>query len=299
MLPKQLAIVGAGQLGCGIGDLSCRHAFERVYLADACPEALDRAIKNITKSLKKSVNKGLLTDEDANAALSRLQTTTHLEELHEADFVVEAVPEDELLKKSIFSSLDMICKPDAILSSNTSSISITRLGAATRRPEKVIGMHFMNPPLLMKLLEVIGGKATDQETFDRAQALALQLNKTVCFSADRPGFIINRLLMPMVNEAFFTLMEGVASADDIDLGMKLGTNIPMGPLALADFIGLDTCLNIMKVLHSGLGEDKYRPCPLLVQYVDAGWHGVKSGRGVYLYPDGGKHSSPIAGAPLR
>lgn len=292
LLPRVLGIVGAGQLGTGVADLAARHSFERIVVHDVNPTALTKAQESLTKRLRRAVAAGQAQSEQVNASLARLEFSSHLEALDTADFVIEAVHEDEGLKRDIFHRLDRICQPSTILSSNTSSISITRLAAATARPENVIGMHFMNPPVVTDMLEIVGGKATSAAVYERAQVLALHLNKTVCFSADRPGFIVNRILMPMINEAFFALMEGVASAEDIDLAMKKGTHQHMGPLHLADYIGLDTCLNIMRVLHSGLGEDKYRPCPMLVQLVDAGWLGVKSGRGVFIYPNG-KHTSAV------
>ena len=218
----------------------------------------------------------------------RVVATAALEDLGAVDFVVEAIVEDEGVKRDVFGRLDAIAPPHAILASNTSSISITRIAAATRRPEQVVGMHFMNPPPLMRLVELIRGMTTSDGTFGVARDLAHAMGKTVCVSEDRPGFIVNRVLMPMINEAFYALMEGVGTAEDIDAGMKLGTNQPMGPLTLADFIGLDTCLAIMRVLHDGLGDSKYRPCPLLVQFVDAGWHGRKAGRGVYRYDEPGR-----------
>eukprot|EP00892_Ulva_mutabilis_P010309 jgi/Ulvmu1/7650/UM038_0079.1 len=293
LLPRAFGIVGAGQLGTGVADLAARHGFERIIVHDVNENALIKARENLTRSLRRAVASGKSDKELVTASLSRLEFVSRLDALETADFVVEAVHEDESLKKDVFRQLDRICQPSAILSSNTSSISITRLAAATARPENVIGMHFMNPPVITDMLEIVGGKATSAAVYERAQVLALHLNKTVCFSADRPGFIVNRILMPMINEAFFALMEGVASAEDIDLAMKKGTHQHMGPLHLADYIGLDTCLNIMRVLHSGLGEDKYRPCPMLVQLVDAGWLGVKAGRGVFLYPDG-KHTSAVS-----
>ncbi|MCO5579215.1 hypothetical protein L7F22_033069 [Adiantum nelumboides] len=222
--------------------------------------------------------------DQMDESIALIKPTTSLEHLEPVDFVVEAVAEDESLKRRIFAQLDKIVKPSAVLASNTSSISITRLANETKRPNQVIGMHFMNPPPVMKLVEVVRGLATEDSVFETTKALAERFGKTVSCSKDYPGFIVNRILMPMINEAFYALMEGVGTADDIDNGMKLGTNHPMGPLALADFIGLDTCLSIMQVLYQGLGDTKYRPCPLLVQYVDAGWLGKKTGRGVYQHP---------------
>lgn len=254
-----------------------------VILSDVSHQALNRALDTIASSLSRHVRKGLLTQEIADKAISRVKVTTELTDMSQADMVIEAIAESEELKKSVFATLDQTVGPETILASNTSSISITRLATATARPGQVIGMHFMNPPPVMKLVEIVRGIATSDEVYETTKDLAVRMGKTVCCSKDFPGFIVNRILMPMINEAFFALQEGIASAEDIDVGMKLGTNQPMGPLTLADFIGLDTCLAIMKVLHSGLGDTKYRPCPLLIQYVDAGWLGRKSGRGVYVY----------------
>ncbi|RMG19677.1 MAG: 3-hydroxybutyryl-CoA dehydrogenase [Deltaproteobacteria bacterium] len=282
MTVKRLGIVGAGQMGSGIAQVAATSGIE-VILVDLSDEVLDRARKGIEKRLARAVEKGRHSPEEKEAALGRIQTAVARHALAECDFVVEAVVENEAVKKEIFADLDRICRKDAILASNTSSISITRLAAATRRPGQVIGMHFMNPVPVMKLVEVIRGIATTDETHAATRALAETMGKTCVDAKDYPGFIINRILLPMINEAFYALMEGVASAEDIDAGMKLGTNQPMGPLTLADFIGLDTCLSIMEVLHEGLGDAKYRPCPLLRQYVDAGWLGRKTGRGVYTY----------------
>ncbi|CAM6098361.1 unnamed protein product [Calypogeia fissa] len=277
-----IGVVGAGQMGAGIAQVAAA-AKLRVVLADIDNSALGRGLKSISSSLGRFVSKGSLSQEEADETLARVKTTTTLSDLHDADLVIEAVSENEDLKKRIFGELDRVVKPSGILASNTSSISITRIASYTQRPLQVVGMHFMNPPPLMKLVEIIRGLQTDDAVFECVCRLAERLGKTVTCSRDYPGFVVNRILMPMVNEAFYVLQEGVASAEDIDMGMKLGTNQPMGPLTLADFIGLDTCLSIMRVLHSGLGDSKYRPCPLLVRYVDAGWLGRKSGRGVYSY----------------
>ena len=222
--------------------------------------------------------------EEAEATIARVRTTTRLQEMHDADVVIEAVAEDEGVKKSIFRELDKVVKPGAILASNTSSISITRLAASTQRPKQVIGMHWMNPPPVMKLVEIVRGRATEDGVYGTIKGLAERCGKEVSEARDYPGFIVNRVLMPMINEAFACVMEGVATAEDVDRGMQQGTNQAMGPLALADLIGLDTCLAIMRTLQHGLGDAKFRPCPLLVQYVDAGWLGRKTGRGVYCYP---------------
>ena len=269
-------------MGAGIAQLAAMHGV-KVIMQDTQQAALDKGLEGINKSLSRFVKKGLISEGEAKGAVSGISATTDMKSFEGVDFVVEAVSESEDLKKSIFGSLDKITPSSAVLASNTSSISITRIAQATSRPEKVVGMHFMNPPPIMKLVELIKGMQTSDETFLQAQHFAEAVGKTVCRSEDRPGFIVNRVLMPMINEAFYTLMEGVATPEDIDIGMKLGTNQPMGPLTLADFIGLDTCLAIMQVLHQGLGDSKYRPCPLLVQHVDAGWLGKKVGRGVYEY----------------
>lgn len=283
LLPRVLGVVGAGQMGAGIAQVAAVAGLD-VLLMDTSRRALERAQGAITGSLHRAVEMERLTEEQAQAALARIQPQDYLETLCDVDFVIEAVRESEDIKRSIFARLDKIVQPDAILATNTSSISITRIGAATSRPHAVVGMHFMNPVPRMKLVEIIRGMATSDQTHETTRALAAHFGKTVSVSIDRPGFIINRLLMPMINEAFFTLMEGVATAEDIDRAMKQGTNHPMGPLAVADLIGLDTCVAIMRVLHGGFGDSKYRPCPLLVQYVDAGWWGKKVGKGVYEYP---------------
>eukprot|EP00250_Pteridium_aquilinum_P006891 c16717_g2_i1 orf=88-942(+) len=277
---KMMGIVGAGQMGSGIAQLAAAAKLQ-VLMTDINQTALTRGLNSISSSFSRFVKKGTISQGQMDESFALIRTTTSLEDLEPVDFVVEAVAEDESLKRRIFTQLDKIVKPSAILASNTSSISITRLSTSTGRPSQVIGMHFMNPPPVMKLVEVVRGMATEDSVFETTKALAERFGKTVSCSKDYPGFIVNRILMPMINEAFYALMEGVGTADDIDNGMKLGTNHPMGPLALADFIGLDTCLSIMRVLYQGLGDTKYRPCPLLVQYVDAGWLGKKSGRGVY------------------
>jgi 3-hydroxybutyryl-CoA dehydrogenase len=237
--------------------------------------------------LRRAGEKGRLVD-GADEVFSRISFAGEVAALADADFVVEAVPEAEDLKRSVMAALDAVAPRHAVLATNTSSIPVTRLAAATSRPERVVGMHFMNPVPKMALVELVRGVQTGDAAFAATERLARHLGKTICASADRPGFVVNRILMPMVNEAFYALMEGVASREDIDAGMRLGTNQPMGPLQLADMIGLDTCLAVMKVLHQGLGDSKYRPCPLLAQYVDAGWTGRKTGRGVYEYSEGGR-----------
>ncbi|GMN54495.1 hypothetical protein TIFTF001_023620 [Ficus carica] len=282
---KSIGVVGGGQMGSGIAQLAAVHGLH-VWLLDSDPTALSRASSSISNSIHRLVSKGHLSQVVGTNALRLLQCTSNLEDLCSADVVIEAIVESEDVKKKLFSELDKLTKRSAILASNTSSISITRLASATTRPSQVIGMHFMNPPPIMKLVEIIRGANTSDETFNATKALAERFGKIVICSQDFSGFIVNRILMPMINEAFFTLYTGVATKEDIDTGMKLGTNHPMGPLELADFIGLDVCLSIMRVLHAGLGDSKYIPCPLLVQYVDAGRLGRKRGVGVYDYSKG-------------
>ncbi|KAF8391326.1 hypothetical protein HHK36_023630 [Tetracentron sinense] len=279
---KVIGVVGSGQMGSGIAQLAAVSGID-VWLHDSDSLALTGALKSISNSIQRFVSKGLLSQAVGTDALGRIRCASNLEELRSADVIIEAIVESEVVKKKLFSDLDKIVKVSAILASNTSSISITRLASATSRPTQVIGMHFMNPPPIMKLVEIVRGADTSDETFSTIKALAERFGKTIICSQDYSGFIVNRILMPMINEAFFTLYTGVATKEDIDTGMKLGTNHPMGPLELADFIGLDVCLSIMKVLHAGLGDSKYAPCPLLVQYVDAGRLGRKRGIGVYNY----------------
>ncbi|CAK9318144.1 unnamed protein product [Citrullus colocynthis] len=279
---KAIGIVGGGQMGSGIAQLAATHGHE-VWLIDSDPSALAKASDSISSSIQRLVSRKLLSREIGVNALQRLKFSSDLKELHSADIIIEAIVESEDAKRKLFLELDKIAKRSSILASNTSSIPITRLASATTRPEQVIGMHFMNPPPIMKLVEIVRGADTSNETFDAIKILAERLGKTVICSQDYSGFVVNRILMPMINEAFYALFTGVATKEDIDTGMKLGTNHPMGPLELADFIGLDVCLSIMKVLHSGLGDNKYAPCPLLVQYVDAGRLGRKRGIGVYDY----------------
>jgi 3-hydroxybutyryl-CoA dehydrogenase len=279
---KVVGVVGAGTMGNGIAQVFAQGGFT-VRIVDVAQPMLDRARGTIEASLAKFTQKGQLTAADRDAALSRLSTTTSLDALADADYIVEAIVEKADAKRALFASLDTMTKPATILASNTSSISITLLGAATRRPDKVLGMHFMNPVPLMKLVEMIRGQATSDESMRIASELCLTLGKTPVEAADYPGFIANRILMPMINEAIFAVMEGVGTPEAIDAVMKLGMNHPMGPLALADFIGLDVCLAILNVMHDGLGDPKYRPCPLLRRMVDAGHLGRKSGRGFYEY----------------
>lgn len=269
-------------MGAGIAQVALT-AGVQVTLVDAAAAALEKGKAKIEGGLAKLVEKAKLDDAKRQAALGLLKTATAIGDVKGADFAIEAVTENEALKKKLFAELDQVVKPGGVLATNTSSIPITRLAATTKRPEAVVGMHFMNPVPVMQLVEIIRGAATSEATYQATVALAKSMGKTTVTSKDFPGFIVNRILIPMLNEACFALMEGLASAEDIDTAMKLGTNQPMGPLQLADFIGLDTVLSIAEVLHDGLGDDKYRPCPLLRQYVEAGWHGKKSGRGFYTY----------------
>jgi len=282
MMIKTIGVIGAGTMGNGIAQVFAQSGFT-VTLVDVAQPMLDRARATIEKNLGKFVEKGKLTASDREAALARLQTATSIDQLSDADYVVEAIVENADTKRGLFTSLDAITKPEVILASNTSSISITLLGAATKRPDKVLGMHFMNPVPLMTLVEMIRGQATSEATMRVASELCTALGKTPVEAADYPGFIANRILMPMINEAIFAVMEGVGTPEAIDAVMKLGMNHPMGPLTLADFIGLDVCLAILNVLHDGIGDPKYRPCPLLRRMVAAGHLGRKSGQGFYAY----------------
>ncbi|MDX6693114.1 MAG: 3-hydroxybutyryl-CoA dehydrogenase [Blastocatellia bacterium] len=277
-----IGVVGAGTMGNGIAQVAARAGYE-VVLRDIKEEFLQRGMQAVDKSLQRDVDKERLKEEEKRAIIARIRTTTTLDALKDAELIIEAVTESVEVKSEIFRALDELAQPEAILASNTSSISITKLGAATRRPDKVIGMHFMNPVPVMKLVEIIRGIATSDETYAKVRALTEKLEKTPLECNDMPGFVSNRVLMPMINEAIFALYEGVATRESIDGIMKLGMNHPMGPLTLADFIGLDVCLAIMNVLHDGLGDSKYRACPLLKRYVDAGWLGRKTGRGFYEY----------------
>jgi 3-hydroxybutyryl-CoA dehydrogenase len=278
----RVGVVGAGQMGNGIAHV-CALAGLDVVMLDLKPTVLERAVAMIARNMERQINRKLISGEDRDEALARIRTSVEYGELGEADLVIEAATEKEEVKRSIYQRLTPHLSPACMLASNTSSISITRLGAATDRPEKFIGMHFMNPVPVMKLVEIIRGIATDEPTFQAVHGLAERLHKTAAVAEDFPAFIVNRILVPMINEAVYALYEGVGSVSAIDTSMRLGANHPMGPLELADFIGLDTCLSIMQVLYEGLSDSKYRPCPLLVKYVEAGWLGRKAGRGFYDY----------------
>jgi len=279
---QTIGIIGAGQMGSGIAHV-CAMAGYKVRLSDIKLEQLNRAVADIARNLDRQVAKGKLSKADRDAALARISTDTGMEPFGDCDLVVEAATENEQVKRSLFKQLIPHLKADALIATNTSSISITRLAASTDRPQKFIGMHFMNPVPVMQLVEIIRGIATDENTFQAIKELTARLGKTAAIAEDFPAFIVNRILLPMINEAVYTLYEGVGSVTAIDTAMKLGANHPMGPLELADFIGLDTCLSIMQVLYEGLADSKYRPCPLLVKYVEAGWLGRKVGRGFYDY----------------
>jgi len=278
----QIGIVGAGQMGSGIAHV-CALAGFPVTMVDIKADALAKAMNVISRNMDRQVNRSVITSDDRDQALARISTATEYEAFGAADLVIEAATEKEDVKRAVYKTLMPALKPSCLVASNTSSISITRLGAATDRPEKFIGMHFMNPVPVMKLVEIIRGIATDEPTFQAVQSMARKLGKITAVSEDFPAFIVNRILVPMINEAVYALYEGVGSVSAIDTSMKLGANHPMGPLELGDFIGLDTCLSIMQVLYDGLSDSKYRPCPLLVKYVEAGWVGRKSGRGFYDY----------------
>lgn len=281
---KTIMVIGAGQMGAGIAQV-CAASGYTVYLNDLKQEFIDKGLAGIEKNLSKQVSKERITQDDLTGTMDRLKATTDLQDAKHVDIVIEAAVENMEVKCNLFARLDEIAQDHTILATNTSSLPITEIAAATKRPDKVIGMHFMNPVPVMKLVEIIRGLATTDESYQAVEKLAVDLGKTAVEVNDFPGFVSNRILMPMINEAIYTVYEGVASPEDIDSVMKLGMNHPMGPLTLADFIGLDTCLYIMETLQDGFGDDKYRPCPLLRKYVKAGWLGRKTGRGFYQYQD--------------
>jgi 3-hydroxybutyryl-CoA dehydrogenase len=279
---QNIGVIGAGQMGCGIAHV-CSAAGYKVHIYDLEQARIEAGLATINGNLARQVSHGKLSEDDRKAALARISGSADLNDLAPVDLVIEAATEEESVKRKIYAAVCPILKPEALLATNTSSLSITRLASATDRPERFMGIHFMNPVPVMKLVELVRGIATDETTFTTAKEFVASLDKTITVAEDFPAFIVNRILLPMINEAIYTLYEGVGSVEAIDTAMKLGANHPMGPLQLADFIGLDTCLSIMQVLHDGLADSKYRPCPLLVKYVEAGWLGRKAGRGFYDY----------------
>jgi 3-hydroxybutyryl-CoA dehydrogenase len=279
---SNVGVVGAGQMGCGIAQVSAAAGY-KVTIYDLSKERIEAGLATINGNLARQVTNGKISDDQRKEALALISGSSDVNDLAAADLVIEAATEDESVKRKIFATLCPVLKPEALIATNTSSLSITRLASATDRPERFMGIHFMNPVPVMKLVELVRGIATDETTFTTAKTFVSSLDKTITVAEDFPAFIVNRILLPMINEAIYTLYEGVGSVEAIDTAMKLGANHPMGPLQLADFIGLDTCLSIMQVLHDGLADSKYRPCPLLVKYVEAGWLGRKSGRGFYDY----------------
>ena len=290
---RKIGVVGAGQMGAGIAQVAAQAGIS-VLLHDVGQEVLKRSIDGLERNVDRMIARGRIKPEQRDAMLRRIDTSARLDDLADQDFVIEAILENEEAKIELFKKLDQVCPAPVIFASNTSSISITKMGARTSRADRVIGMHFMNPVPAMKLVEIIRGLATSQETFEQTRSLAERLGKNTMTAEDFPGFIVNRVLLPMINEAIYTMYEGVGGVSDIDIAMKLGTNQPMGPLELADLIGLDTCLAIMEVMHRTFGDDKYRPCPLLKKYVDAGYLGRKAGRGFYMYTEQGVAIPPVA-----
>jgi 3-hydroxybutyryl-CoA dehydrogenase len=289
MALERIGIIGAGQMGTGIAHVLALAGYD-VVLDDVNKDALGKALDRIEKNMQRQAAKGAIADDQIKPALARIRTTQKLDDLRDRELVIEAATEDEAIKKKIFQELSPRLNDKAMIATNTSSISVTRLASATDRAERFIGLHFMNPVPLMQLVEVIRGIATDDATFQAALEIVRRVGKTAAYAEDFPAFIVNRIIMPMINEAVYTLYEGVGNVDAIDTAMRLGANHPMGPLQLADFIGLDTCLAVMQVLYEGLADSKYRPCPLMVKYVEAGWLGKKTGRGFYDYR--GEHPVP-------